>query len=61
LHCQVVAPDDVGAIASAIADLVAQWNYGTLAIDPSFDQVAAEFDVRNTARLLSGVLARACA
>jgi glycosyltransferase involved in cell wall biosynthesis len=61
LHCPIVQPDDTNAIASAISDLLGRWRSGTLAVDTSFAATAAEFDIRNTSRLLSDVLARACA
>jgi glycosyltransferase involved in cell wall biosynthesis len=61
LQCPVVPPDDVNAIASAISDLLGRWRKGILTVDNSFDAVAAAFDIRNTSRLLSDVLARACA
>jgi glycosyltransferase involved in cell wall biosynthesis len=61
LQCPIVPPDDTNAIASAISDLLGRWRSGTLAVDASFAATAAEFDIRNTSRLLSDVLARACA
>jgi glycosyltransferase involved in cell wall biosynthesis len=61
LRCPIVPPDDVSAIASAISDLLGRWRDGTLAVDESFDATAAEYEIRNTSRLLSDVLARACA
>jgi hypothetical protein len=56
LGCSVVAPDDVAGIASALRDLVTRWHAGTLHVADSFDPVAAEFDIRRTARLLHDVL-----
>jgi len=61
LGAHVAPPDDVSAIASALRDLVARWRAGTLDVAPSFDAVAAEYDIRNTARRLDGVLQRAFA
>ena len=61
LQCPIVPPDDANAIASALSDLLGRWRSGTLAVDASFAATAAEFDIRNTSRLLSDVLARACA
>ena len=61
LQCPIVPPDDTNAIASAISDLLGRWHSGTLAVDASFAATAAEFDIRNTSRLLSDVLVRACA
>jgi len=57
----VVAPDDVDAIAAALRDLATRWRAGTLGVAPEFDRVAAEYDIRCTARRLSDVLVRACA
>ena len=59
LGCPVAAPDDVDAIAATLQRLVEQWRNGTLAVGPDFDRVAAEFDIRCTARELSDVLVRA--
>jgi len=61
LRCPIVPPDDANAIASAISDLLRGWRDGTLAVDQSFDAIAAEYDIRNTSKLLSDVLARAAA
>jgi hypothetical protein len=61
LHFPVVQPDDVPAIASAVQALLRQFRQGTLAVDDAFDSVASDYDISNTARLLSDVLARACA
>jgi glycosyltransferase involved in cell wall biosynthesis len=61
LQCPIVPPDDVNAIASTIADLLGRWRNGTLTVVDSFDAVVAAFDIRNTSRLLSDALARACA
>jgi hypothetical protein len=59
LGCPVAPPDDVGAIASTLADLILRWRSGTLDVGESFDRVAAEFDIRHTTRLLHDVLIRA--
>jgi len=61
LGCPTAAPDDAVAIASALGDLVRQWRDGTLGVAASFDEVAAEFDIRRTARLLHDVMIRAFA
>jgi glycosyltransferase involved in cell wall biosynthesis len=61
LGCPTAAPDDAGAIASVLGDLVRQWRDGTLGVAASFDEVAAEFDIRRTARLLHDVMIRAFA
>ena len=59
LGCPVAPPDDVDAIAAALADLVRRWREGTLAVGASFEGVAAEFDISRTARVLHDVLIRA--
>ena len=59
LGCPVASPDDVDAIATAIASLVRRWREGTLAVGASFDSVAAEFEISRTARVLEDVLVRA--
>jgi hypothetical protein len=56
LGCTVAAPDDLAAIASALHDLVSAWRAGALRVSESFDQVASEFDITRTARLLHDVL-----
>jgi hypothetical protein len=61
LGCLVAPPADVPAIASALRDVIARWRAGTLGVGPSFDVVAAEFDIRRTARLLDAVMSRAFA
>ena len=61
LGCPTVSPTDAAAIAAAIADLVRRWRDGTLDVAASFDDVAAEYDVRRTARLLHDVMIRAFA
>ena len=59
LDCPSVAPDDEPAIASAIASLVERSRAGALQVSPSFDAVAADFDVRRTTARLDEVLTRA--
>jgi glycosyltransferase involved in cell wall biosynthesis len=59
LGCPVAPPDDVDAIAAALAGLVRRWREGTLAVGASFESVAAEFDISRTARVLHDVLIRA--
>ncbi|MGH9886509.1 MAG: hypothetical protein ACREBE_13325 [bacterium] len=59
LGCPVAAPDDVAAIVLVLEGLVAQFRAGTLTVNESFDRVAAEFDIRRTAGLLSAALTRA--
>jgi glycosyltransferase involved in cell wall biosynthesis len=61
LGCPVAPPDDVDAIAAAVADLLRHWREGTLAVGASFEGVAAEFDISRTARVLHDVLIRAFA
>jgi hypothetical protein len=61
LGCPIAPPEDVPAIASALRDLMARWRAGTLGVAPSFDDVAREFDIRRTARLLDAVMSRAFA
>ena len=53
-----VAPDDEGAIAKTLAALVERWRAGTLEVPPTFDEVAAEFDIRRTTAELDAILAR---
>jgi len=59
LGCPVAPPDDVDAIANALAGLVRRWREGTLAVGESFDAVAAGFEIGRTARALHDVLIRA--
>jgi glycosyltransferase involved in cell wall biosynthesis len=51
-------PDDADAIARAIEDLIDRWERGVLCVAPTHDRVAAEYDIRRTARLLDDVLTR---
>jgi hypothetical protein len=59
LGCGTAPPDDVDAIQSAVTDLVRRWRQGTLSVEPHFDRVAGEFDIRRTVTQLNGVLTRA--
>ncbi len=61
LGCPTAPPTDPAAIASALGDLVRRWRDGTLDVGASFDEAAAEFDIRRTTRLLHDVLIRAFA
>jgi len=61
LGAHVAPPDDEAAIASVLEDLIARWRGGTLGVSPSFDAVAAEYDIRNTTARLAAVLQRAFA
>ena len=61
LGAHVAPPDDEAAIASALEDLIARWRGGTLGVSPSFDAVAAGYDIRNTTARLAAVLQRAFA
>ena len=61
LGAHVAPPDDDAAIASALEDLIARWRAGSLAVSPSFDAVAAGYDIRNTTARLAAVLQRAFA
>jgi len=56
LGCPVAAPEDVEGIRSIVRALIAQWRSGTLGVGDAFDRVAAEFDIRCTARRLDDVL-----
>ena len=61
LGFEVAAPEDVDGIASRVRTLVERWRAGALEVAPEFDRVAAEFDVRCTARQLHDVMTRAFA
>lgn len=61
LGCPIAPPDDAAAIRALIEELVGRWEAGTLDVPPSFDAVAAEYEMSNTARLFDGVLTRAFA
>lgn len=56
LGCPVVPPDEPPAIAHALSQLLALSRSGQLAVPPSFDRVAQEYDIQFTTRLLHGVL-----
>ena len=59
LGCPVAPPEDVPGIASAVADLLRRHRDGALDVGAAFDAVAAEYDIRRTARLLHDVMIRA--
>jgi glycosyltransferase involved in cell wall biosynthesis len=61
LGCEVAPPDDVDAIAARVRALIERWRAGALTVGPEFDRVAAEFDIRCTARQLHDVMTRAFA
>jgi glycosyltransferase involved in cell wall biosynthesis len=61
LGCAVAPPDDAAAIGVALHDLVGRWRRGTFGVSDAFDQVAAEFDITRTARILHDVLVSAFA
>lgn len=56
----VAPPDDQTAIAANLQVLLERWRSGTLDVPPSFDEVAAEFDIRRTTAQLEAILARTC-
>ncbi|HEX9365407.1 MAG TPA: glycosyltransferase [Vicinamibacterales bacterium] len=59
LGCPVAPPDDVDAIAAALADLVRRSRAATLGVSESFDRVAAEFEIGRVAGRFNDVLVRA--
>jgi glycosyltransferase involved in cell wall biosynthesis len=59
LGCPVAPPDDIAAIAAALADLVRQSRAATLGVSESFDRVAAEFEIGRIAARFNDVLIRA--
>jgi hypothetical protein len=58
LGCPVVAPDDAGAIAAAMTELIQQWRSGRMEVSSAFDQVAGEYDIRRTTNYLDKALRR---
>ena len=58
LGCSAVSPDDQQAVEAALRDLIVRWRAGTLGVGAAFDRVAAEFDIRCTARQLTEILTR---
>jgi glycosyltransferase involved in cell wall biosynthesis len=60
LGFQVAPPDDEAAIAANLQVLLERWRAGTLDVPASFDQVAAEFDIRRTTAQLDAILERTC-
>jgi hypothetical protein len=60
LGAHVAPPDDEASIAASLDDLIARWRAGTLDVGPSFDAVAADYDIRATARRLDDVLVHVC-
>lgn len=55
LECPVVAPDNVPAIAEAVAELFKLWQSGSLRVSAAFDQVAQEYDIQQTTGALDRV------
>jgi Glycosyl transferase 4-like domain/Glycosyl transferases group 1 len=60
LGFQVAPPDDEAAIAADLQALLERWRAGTLDVPPSFDEVAAEYDIRRTTAQLDAILHRTC-
>lgn len=60
LGFQAVPPDDKHAIAANLQVLLARWRAGALDVPASFDEVAAEFDIRRTTAQLDAILDRTC-
>lgn len=56
LKCPVVDPADLPGIGAAILELLNLWQAGRLAVSPAFEQVAREYDIRETSRSLDGLL-----
>jgi hypothetical protein len=56
LGCPVAAPDDPEGIAQAVAGLLDLWHHGNLTVSPGFDEVARQYDIRETTRQLDGIL-----
>jgi glycosyltransferase involved in cell wall biosynthesis len=56
MELPIAPPDDVEAIASAVARLLDAWQANTLHVAPAFDAVAAEYDIGRTSALFAGVL-----
>jgi glycosyltransferase involved in cell wall biosynthesis len=54
----IVAPDDEAGIALAIEMLIARKRRGELAVPPSFDAAAAQYDIRATTRAFADILGR---
>jgi len=60
LGFQAAPPDNVNAIASNLQALLERWGAGTLDVPVSFDEVAAEFDIRRTTAQLDAILSCTC-
>lgn len=58
LGCPVVAPDNALSIASVIEGLIQLWQSQNLQVSTTFDQVACNYDIQKTTRILDGVLER---
>lgn len=56
LGCPVVPPDDVPGIVHAVAELIGLWQSKRLKVSNVFDQVAQNYDIRQTTQILKGVL-----
>lgn len=56
LGCPVAAPDDPEGIAQAVAQLLELWQRGLLTVSPGFDEVARQYDIRETTKQLDGIL-----
>jgi hypothetical protein len=53
LDCPIVAPDDVGGIATALEKLLLQWKSGALGTSENFKDTAARYHTDSTTGLLS--------
>jgi glycosyltransferase involved in cell wall biosynthesis len=59
LGCAVAPPGDVDAIARMLGDSMNRFAAGAFLVSPSFDRIAAEYDIRCIAPRLDQVLVRA--
>lgn len=56
LGCPVADPDDPPAIAQAVATLLDLRQAGRLGVSPAFDAAARQYDIRQTTKVLDGIL-----
>jgi len=56
LGCPVIPPDDVPGIVHAMTELIGLWQSERLQVSNGFDQVAQNYDIRQTTQILNGLL-----
>ncbi|RJR32893.1 MAG: hypothetical protein C4567_17755 [Deltaproteobacteria bacterium] len=56
LRCPIAPPDDPQAIARAVGTLLDLHHAGRLEVSPAYDAAAGRYDIRQTTKVLDGIL-----